>query len=189
MSLNVNNTKNIDNNRIDIFMLVMVLLPLVSSVISLILFFIGVTKSFYPYWLFILLIINIFILPIIDLVLLSSDGVSFTEPVKSSIFCFPLYVYFREKMTDNNQILFIISIISYIVSVFMFFMHILSNGVDLGTTIIYILIIYGIYALLLKLFTTKEDDGDSVYTVYMMQTVLLLTVAIAIQVLKTVAKI
>ena len=186
MSTNVKNVNDVNTNKLDIFMLVMVVLPLVLTIISLILFLTGVAKNFYPSWLIVLLLINVFVLPIIDVVLLSSNGVAFTEPVKSSIFCFPLYVYFREKMTDKSRAIFIISIIAYIVSVFVFFMHILSNGVEVGSTIIYILGTYGIFTLLLKLFSVKNEDEDTVYTVYMMHTVLLLVAALAIHVMRTV---
>lgn len=186
MSTNVKTVNDVNTNKLDIFMLVMVVLPLVLIIVSSVLFLTGVANSFYPFWLIVLLLINIFMLPIIDLILLSSNGVAFTEPVRSSIFCFPLFVYFREKMTDNSRVIFIISMISYIVSVFVFFMHILSNGVDIGGIIIYILGIYGMYVLLLKLFSTKNDNNDIVYTVYMIHTVFLLVLSLSIYVMRTV---
>lgn len=189
MSTNVKSVNDINtNNKYDIFMLVMVVLPLLLSILALILFLTGAAKNYYPSWLITILLINLFILPIIDLILLSSNEVAFTEPVKSSIFCFPLYVYFREKMTDDSKMIFAISIISYFVSIFVFFMHILSNGVDIGSTLIYILGIFGVYALLLKLFSTKDEKSDTVYMVYMMNTVILLVLALAIYVLRTVLK-
>lgn len=184
MSTNVKTVNDVNTNKFDIFMLVMVVLPLVLTIVSLILYLTGAAKNFYPLWLIVILLINIFVLPMIDLILLSSNGVAFTEPVKSSIFCFPLYVFFREKMTDNSRAIFIISIVSYVVSLFVFFLHILANGVEIGSTIIYILVIYGIYALFLKLFSSKTEDDDVVYTVYMMHTVLLLVFALTIHVMR-----
>ena len=188
MSTNVKSMNDVNTNKLDIFMLVMVVLPLFLSIVSLFLFLAGIANNYYPNWLIIVLLINLFIMPIIDLILLSSNGVEFTEPVKSSIFCFPLYVYFREKMTDNSKIIFAISIVSYLVSIFLYFMHILSNGADVGSTIIYILGIFGSYALLLKLFSAKDDKSDMVYMVYMMNTVILLVAVLAIHVVRLVLK-
>lgn len=186
MNANVKNTNEANTNKIDFFMLFMVAFPIFINVLAVALFFIGANKTLYPLWLIVLLLLDIYLLPILDLILLSSNGVSFTEPVKSSIFCFPLFVYYREKLTENSKLIFVLSIVSYVSSIYFFFMHLYENSVAVGSVFIYILVIFGVFTLLLKLFSAKDEKSDMVYVVYMMQTVLLLVLCLAIYVLKVV---
>ena len=122
--VNTVNEKNTNNNLIAFI----VIFPIVINILAFVLYIAGVNKTFYPFWLILLLLVDIFLLPIIDLILLSSDGVEYNSCLNATIFCFPLYAYFREKETDNNKLIFVLSIISYVISTFIFMMYMMSEN-------------------------------------------------------------
>lgn len=181
--VNTVNEKNTNNNLIAFI----VIFPIVINILAFVLYIAGVNKTFYPFWLILLLLVDIFLLPIIDLILLSSDGVEYNSCLNATIFCFPLYAYFREKETDNNKLIFVLSIISYVISTFLFMMYMMSENLSLGVFIIYILCLFGGLSLLMNLILSKNEKEEIIYYTYLLNTVGLMVFVVLVYMLRFVS--